>query len=464
MTPIFLYNTLTRKKEEFKPLRDKEVGLYACGPTVYWFAHIGNFRSFIFEDVLRRVLEYNGYRVRHAMNFTDVGHLTSDEDVGEDKIEIGAKREGKSARQIADFYIADFKNEAKKLNIKEPTDYARATDYINEQIRLVEILEEKGFTYKTSDGVYFDTSQLPDYGQLARLNAAGQKAGARVDLGEKKNPTDFALWKFSPAAAKRQQEWDSPWGMGFPGWHLECSAMAEKILGPEFDIHCGGIDHVPVHHTNEIAQSEAAFGRVPARFWLHNEFVLVNGEKMSKSLGNLWTVSDLETKGINPLAYRYLTLTAHYRSQLNLTDESLRAAQNALNKLYDFLREADNESDQKTPADLGEKYHQEFLLAVNDDLDTPKAISLVWRLVDDKKISAPDKKELFLDFDRVLGLNLNQIKPIEVPEEIKKLADERENCRQEKKWAESDQLRQKLEELGWLVEDTPQGPKIKPRI
>jgi cysteinyl-tRNA synthetase len=476
------YNTLTRKKEIFRPLKNKQAGLYACGPTVYWYAHVGNMRSYLFVDVLTRVLEYNDYKVKYVMNFTDVGHLTSGEDTGEDKMEKGAKREGKTAKEIADFYIAAFKKDAATLNIKPPTVYARATEHIREQIELVKILEKKGFSYEIADGVYFDTSKLKDYGQLARLDLAGLKAGARVEqVAGKKNPTDFALWKLTPKNVKRQQEWRSPWGKGFPGWHLECSAMSQKYLGRQFDIHCGGIDLIPVHHTNEIAQSEAAHGKIPACFWLHGEHLLIDGEKMAKSVGNILTVEKI-SEIFNPLAFRYLVLTAHYHSLLNLTWESLEAAQHALGRLYRLMLETKNApagewrlkklgsklglAGKKTAALLQrtKKYEEDFLTSINDDLNMPKALSIVWLMVEDKEIPLAAKRELLLKFDRVLGLDLDKTKPAEPPAQIKKMAQDREQYRQQKKWQKADVLRNQIEKQGWVVEDTIQGPKLKPKI
>ncbi len=479
--PLRFYNTLTRKKEVFKPLKNKRAGLYACGPTVYWYAHIGNLRAYLFEDILRRVLEYNGYKVEHVMNFTDVGHLTSNEDTGEDKIELGARREGKTAKYVADFYIAAFKKDAQILNIKKPTVYARATAHLKEQIELVKILEKRGFTYQIEDGVYFDTSKLKNYGQLAQLDLANLKPGARVaQVSGKKNPTDFALWKLTPAGVKRQQEWDSPWGKGFPGWHLECSAMSRKYLGPQFDIHAGGVDHISVHHTNEIAQSEAAYGKIPARFWLHGEFLLIDDNKISKSLGNIITLDKIAEK-FNPLAFRYLVLTTHYRSQLNLTWESLTAVQTALANLYQTvwnlkLTAAGNFWLIKLLAKLGlagkkiknslkavKKYEEEFLEAINDDLDMPKALSIVWRLVDDKNILPAGKKKLLLQFDEILGLDLDKVKIIPPPAKIRKLVELREKCRREKQWLKADILRAQIEQEDWLLEDMAEGPKLKPK-
>ncbi|MEM4245179.1 MAG: cysteine--tRNA ligase, partial [Candidatus Nanoarchaeia archaeon] len=288
------YNTLTRKKEVFKPIHDKKVGIYTCGPTVYWYQHIGNLRSYIFSDLLKKVLLFNGYEVKHVMNVTDVGHLTSDADEGEDKIEKAAAKEGKSAKEIADYYWKVFRNDFKKLNIAEPTVWCKATEHIKEQIDLIKRLEKKGYTYRTDDGIYFDTSKFKDYGKLARLKKEGLEAGKRIELKDKKNITDFALWKFSEKPGVRQQEWDSPWGVGFPGWHIECSAMSMKHLGEHFDIHTGGIDHIPVHHTNEIAQSEAATGKKFVNYWMHGAFLTSKGEKISKSKGGLYTIAELE--------------------------------------------------------------------------------------------------------------------------------------------------------------------------
>ncbi|HKZ34226.1 MAG TPA: cysteine--tRNA ligase, partial [Candidatus Nanoarchaeia archaeon] len=316
---IKLYNTLTRKKEVFKPLKKGQVGVYTCGPTVYWYQHIGNLRTYIFADILKRVFLYNNYKVKHIINVTDVGHLTSDADTGEDKIERAAKREGKTAREIADYYLRIFQEDFKKLNILEPNSWPKATEHIKEQIELIKKLEEKGFTYKTNDGIYFNTGKLKDYGKLARLKIRGLQAGKRISLGEKKNKTDFALWKFSPLGEKRQQEWDSPWGIGFPGWHIECSAMSMKYLGENFDIHTGGQDHIQIHHTNEIAQSEAATGKPFVRYWLHGAWLLFRGRKISKSLGGLYTISELEKLGFEPIDFRYLCLGTHYRKPLSFT-------------------------------------------------------------------------------------------------------------------------------------------------
>lgn len=463
---IKLFNTLSRKKEIFKPLKDKKVGLYTCGPTVYWYAHIGNLRSYFFEDILKRILEYNGYKVKHVMNITDVGHLTSDADAGEDKMEIGAKREKKTAWEIAEFYAKTFKKDLKLLNIKEPDIWVKATDTIEEQIKLIQILEKKGFTYKITDGVYFDTSKLKHYGRLWGKKERKIKPGARVEMVKgKRNPTDFALWKLTPAGVKRQMEWGSPWGHGFPGWHTECVVMSTKNLGVPFDIHCGGIDHVLIHHTNEIAQTEAAFGKIMAKFWLHGEFMTVEGEKMAKSKGNIFIVDDLIKKGFNPLAYRYLCLGTHYRSKLNFSWESLMAAQNALENIYQKIIEMKSKiplgSRRLSSSKIKNDYQKLFLNLISDDLNTPKALALMWDLIGNNKITNQEKYKLLLDFDKVFGVKLAEVREIKIPEEIKRLIKAREEYRKKGNWKAADQIRQKIKTLGYWVEDTKEGPKIQ---
>lgn len=456
---LYLYNTLTKRKEKFEPLNPPYVGMYTCGPTVYNYAHIGNLRTYIFEDILKRVLIYNGYIVKHVMNITDVGHLTSDADEGEDKIEREAKKERRSAWEIAEFYTEAFKRDLKKLNIIEPDIWCKATDHIQDFIDLILILERKGYTYKTSDGIYFDTSKVPDYGKLAGQDLESLLPGARVEYNpEKKNPTDFALWKFSPKDVKRQMEWDSPWGIGFPGWHIECSAMSTKYLGQPFDIHCGGIDHIPIHHTNEIAQSEAAYDKPMAKYWLHGEFLVMGEKRMGKSEGNFITLSDLEEKGYHPLSYRYFCLTAHYRSPLKFTWTALEAAQRALFRLYENIKRYPQGN-----ASYDKKYEEEFHKAINDDLDMPKALAITWELVKDDKISPEVKRETLLQFDKVLGLSLDnppEIK-IEIPEEIWKLVEEREVARKNKDWEKADKIREEIKNRGYIIEDTPQGPRVK---
>ncbi len=451
-----LFDTYTREVREFKPLNANQVGLYTCGPTVYDFAHLGNLRTYIFEDILRRVLECNGYAVKHVMNITDVGHLVSDADTGEDKMEKGARRTGKSAWQIAEEYTQVFKEDLQHLNILPPTIWCRATDHIREQIDTIRCIEAKGFTYRTSDGIYFDTSKLPDYGYLARLDIEGLQAGSRVEVGEKRNPTDFALWKFSPAGQQRQMEWDSPWGVGFPGWHIECSAMSEKYLGPFFDIHCGGEDHIPVHHTNEIAQTEACHGTRLANFWMHGYFLQLEDAKMAKSAGEFLRVQTLIDRGIDPLAYRMLCLGAHYRTKLNFTWESLEGAATALQRLRTTMHEWE------APGAIDENYRRRFLEQINDDLNMPRALAVTWELVKSEVPSAAKKATLF-EFDRVLGLRLADWQPKQetVPNEIMMLVEQRRLARSEKRWKDSDALRDQIKAAGWEIEDTPQGPKLR---
>ncbi|MBU0545675.1 cysteine--tRNA ligase [Patescibacteria group bacterium] len=458
-----LYNSLARKIEEFKPVKKTKVGMYTCGPTVYNYAHIGNLRTYVFEDILKKVLRANGYKVKHVMNITDVGHLTSDADQGEDKIEKGSKREGKTAWEIADFYTKAFKSDIKDLGIEEPNVWCRATEHIKQQIKLIKRLEKKGFTYQTADGIYFDTSKLSDYGRLANLQHQELRAGARVDVGDKKNITDFALWKFSPKLETRQMEWLSPWGMGFPGWHVECSAMAEEYLGQPFDIHCGGIDHLSVHHPNEMAQSEAAYGKPLANYWLHGEFLLIpGGEKMAKSDENFITLDTLKKRGINPLSYRYFLLQTHYRKQLTFSWEALEAAQNGLQHLYRSATVISNQTDFSSAEALAkaqESLKTKFFEHINDDLDTPGALALIWTALKDKTISL----ETLLKLDEVLGLKIKENmeqKEEELPEKIKMLISERDNARAEKDWTKSDDIRGKLEKMGYEVEDTKDGQKI----
>ncbi|MFA5249594.1 MAG: cysteine--tRNA ligase [Candidatus Paceibacterota bacterium] len=462
-----LYNTLTRQKEEFKPIKPGEVGLYTCGPTVYWFAHIGNMRAYLFEEMLKRVLQYNGYKVKHVMNLTDVGHLTSDEDTGEDKLEKGARRDNKTVWEVADFYAQAFKRDLNLLNFQNPDIWIKATDTVKEQIELIEKLEEKGFAYIIGDGVYFDTSKLPTYGKLWPNKKMDMKAGARVEMAEgKKNLTDFALWKFSPKEGpKRQMEWESPWGVGFPGWHTECVVMSIENLGIPFDIHCGGIDHILIHHTNEIAQAEAAYGKDMCNYWMHGEFLtLKNDEKMAKSAGTVVLVEDIIKRGMNPLAYRYLILTAHYRKKVEFSWEALQAAQTGLDNLYEKVLEFKNAPAEPIYSQKAKDSQQKFLDAINDDLNMPQALAAAWEVVKDKELSKGEKYALLTDFDKVFGLDLDKVetkKEEEVPEEIKKLVDLRGQARQQKNWAESDRIRDQIKTLGYEVEDTPQGQKAK---
>ena len=392
-----LYDTYTRSTREFQPLKGKQVGLYTCGPTVYDYAHIGNLRTYVFEDVLRRVLEFNGYEVNHVMNITDVGHLVSDADSGEDKMEKGARRTGQSAWEIADYYTQCFRDDMRSLNIQEPDIWCKATDHITEQIEFIKCIDKKGYTYATSDGIYFDTSSLTNYGYMARLNIEGQQAGARIDLGEKRHITDFALWKFSPKDQKRQMEWDSPWGVGFPGWHIECSAMSAKYLGEFFDIHCGGEDHIPVHHTNEIAQTEACYGTRLANFWMHGYFLQLDEAKMSKSTGEFLRVKTLADQGYDPLAYRVFLLSAHYRTKLNFNWEALEGAARSLDRLRNLCYELGE------PGIIDEPLADKFLCQINDDLNMPRGMAVVWDLAR-SDLPPSTKKATLLLFDRVLGL------------------------------------------------------------
>lgn len=464
---IYLTNTLTGKKEKFIPINPPYVGMYSCGPTVYSNAHIGHMRRYVGDDVLKKALRSNGFVVKHVMNITDVGHLTSDADTGEDKVEKAAKESRKSAWDIAKFYTDQFFASTDALNIDRPDIVCRATEHIREQIELVRRLEEKGFTYRLKDGVYFDTSKFPDYGKLAG-GKAGIMPGARVDIGEKKNPTDFALWKFTPEGIRRQMQWESPWGVGFPGWHIECSAMSMKYLGESFDIHTGGVDHIPIHHTNEIAQSEAATGKPFVKYWIHFEFLTVEGRKMSKSLGNIYTVEDIKSKGFDPLALRYLFLTAHYKDKQNFTWEALQAAQNALNNLRDLVLAAKVQSTRTVLSTEKSKKVEEYLLRftkeINDDLNTPKALAIVWEALK-SNIPSKDKYDLVVSFDEVLGLGLGKLSEgaveLKITEEVRSLVDERERLRKAGDFEKADKIRNEIEKRGFKIEDTPKGPRIR---
>ena len=459
---LYLYNTLTRQKEAFVPIRPGEVGLYTCGPTVYNFAHIGNLRTYIFEDVLKRVLGFNGYTVRHVMNITDVGHLSGDRDMGEDKMEAGSRREGKTAWGIAEFYTQAFKQDIARLNILEPTVWCKATDSIPEQIDLIRILEEKGFTYRTRDGIYFDTARFPDYARLSSQNLEALQEGARVEKNpEKRNATDFALWKFSPPGSRRQMEWDSPWGVGFPGWHIECSAMSMKFLGEQLDIHCGGIDHIDIHHTNEIAQSEAATGRRFFNFWMHGTFLNIQGgKKMAKSEENFLTLENaLVKRGISPLAYRFAAFLTHYRKPMEYSDESILAAKNGLEHLRNQVREIANGGEPVT-GEASSAFREKFREAVNDDLNMPRAMAIVQEMLK-SDIPRSDKHATMLELDRVLGLNLDQVdEREELPAEVQQLVEDRRRARESKNWGESDRLRDAIQSMGYIVKDTRDGMKL----
>lgn len=472
MTDLFLTNTLTHKKEKFVPLHPPKVGLYTCGPTVYNYPQIGNWRTFIFGDLLRRVLGYNGFDVTHVMNVTDVGHLTGDNvgdaDLGEDRMEKAAKREGKTAWDIADFYIKDFVESREKLNILSPKFFVRATDHIADQIDLIKKLEDKGFAYVTKMGVYFDVSNFPNYGKLGGQKILDKRVATRDELKEdpeKKNPFDFALWKFSLPTDKRQMEWASPWGKGFPGWHIECSAMSMKYLGESFDIHTGGVDHIAIHHTNEIAQSEGATGKPFVKFWLHGEFLKVDGGRMGKSLGNAYTLHDIEKRGFEALALRYLYLTAHYKDTLNFTWDALSAAQTALNKLREQVQAAKTQTGRTSLSqekhEKVENYGKTFLGAINDDMNIPKALAVLWEVVK-SNVPSEDKYDLALSFDEVLGLKLGELLlEVEIPQDILQLAARREDLRKEGKFDQADIIRKQMIKQGFKIEDTSQGPKVK---
>ncbi len=456
-----LYNTLTRKKEEFVPLKKGTVKMYSCGPTVYNYAHIGNMRAYIFMDTLRKVLKYNGYKVKHVMNITDVGHLVSDADEGEDKMAKTARIENRSVYEIAKEYTDAFMKDIKALNIDTPEHIAKATEHIREMEIYVNDIVKNGYAYETSKGVYFDTSKLPNYGKmLSNNNVDDLKAGARVEVDtEKRNPQDFALWIKAPK--EHIMKWNSKWGLCYPGWHIECSAMSRKYLGDKFDIHTGGVDHIPIHHENEIAQSIGATGHNLANYWMHVEFLLIDGGKMSKSLGNVYTLNDLKAKGIDALSYRYFTYSSHYRNKLNFTWDAIKSAKNSLNKLRDMIA-LHKGVNKKIDKNIISKYEEQFLDAINDDMNMPVAISIVWEIAKEKEKSN-DFYELIKKFDSVLSLDLdkNDKEDINIPEDIKLILNEREDARKNKNFAKSDELRDKLKELGYIVKDTKDGQIIE---
>ncbi|MFH1607636.1 MAG: cysteine--tRNA ligase [archaeon] len=462
-----LYNTLTRKKEIFKPIKKGKVGIYGCGPTVYWYQHIGNMRRYVFEDILIRTLLFNDYKVKHVINVTDVGHLTSDADEGEDKMVKAIKREGlelnkNSMLKIADKYTKVFKEDLKKLNIIEPDFWPKATEHIKEQIELIKRLEEKGYTYKTSVGLIFDTEKFGfgEYSKFGKLNIEELEGGKRVkEDPERRNKSDFALWITNQP--NHIMQWDSPWGNGFPGWHLECSAMSMKYLGKQFDIHTGGEEHIPIHHTNEIAQSEAVTGKKPwVRYWLHMRWLLVKDDKMSKSLGNVYRLDDLEKKGFSPMSFRYLCLLTHYRKQLNFTWKHLESAKKSLERMKNIVSNL-KKSSQKTNKKNVEMATKQFTEFLNDDLNTPRALSYLWEILRDDRLNDAEKYELALEFDKVFGLDLDKEEDVEIPAEIQKLVDEREKARKEKDWNKADELRKEIQKKGFLVEDGERGSEVK---
>jgi len=455
------YNTLTRKKEDFSPIDSGEVRIYSCGPTVYNYVHIGNLRSYIFADILRRTLLYSGFKVKQVMNITDIGHLSSDGDMGEDKMTKGLLREGKkltlkNMRELAEFYAEKFKGDLRAINVEMPEKMVFASDHVKEGVDLIKKLEKKSYTYKTSDGVYFNTSKMPDYGALSGGKTEWDKKGARItENSEKKNPEDFALWKFDSKIGFK-----SPWGVGFPGWHIECSAMSMKFLGEQFDIHTGGIDLIPTHHTNEIAQSECATGKKPfVKYWMHSEFVDAGIEKMSKSKNNFLKLESLIDKNIDPTTYRFWLLMAHYRTKVNFVWEALEGAETALKRLYSLFLELGSDV-----GSVHAEYQNKFKEYIGNDLDTPRAMVLLWDVIKDPNMSSGDKKATILDFDKVLGLRFadseKKFREEKIPQKILKLAEERESARQDKDFKKSDELRAKINSLGYEVKDTEEGPKI----
>lgn len=463
---LFFYNTLTGKKEKFIPINKNEVKMYSCGPTVYSYAHIGNFRTYIFVDSLRRTLEYNGYKMKHVMNITDVGHLTSDADTGEDKMEKAAKKEGKDPYEIAKFYANAFMNDMGKLHIEKPEIITKATDNIPQMIEMVKEIIKNGYGYETSKGIYFDVSKLDKYPVLSNNSVEGQQAGARVEVDkEKRNPFDFALWIKAPE--NHIMKWDSPWGKSYPGWHIECSAMGRRFLGENFDIHTGGVDHIPVHHENEIAQCKGAFGHNPANFWMHCEFLLVDGGKMSKSLGNIYTISELKEKGIEPLAYKLFCFSSHYRNKLNFTFDGVKASNIALNRIRKGYLAHLNGNDSIEEKEI-EEYENRFHNAINDDLNIPLAIGVLWDVIRNEKKSK-ELADLILRFDKVFGLDLaNSEKYLQelneneedisvIPEQVLQFANERKIARENKDFQKADLLRKKIEESGYQIKDIAGG-------
>ncbi len=456
-----LYNSLSRTIEDFQPLHPPQVGLYTCGMTVYDFAHIGHGRKYVGDDILRRLLTRFGFEVMHVQNVTDVGHLVSDADAGEDKLEKGARKQGRTVWEVAEYFTKHFYDSMDALNVLRPSVVCRATDHIPEQIALVKTLVEKGFAYDTPEAVYFEVAKFPTYDSLfGNQSLDEKKTGAREEVKtdeRKKNPADFALWfKCVGRFAGHTMHWDSPWGAGFPGWHIECSAMSMKYLGESFDIHTGGIDHIPVHHPNEIAQSEAASGKPFVKYWVHYAFLTVDGKKMSKSLGNYYTIEDVLKKGFDPLALRYFYLTAHYRKPLNFTWEALGAAQNALSELRLKISHSQRNTLSQEKLAKVDQYRAQFDEALADDMNTPQALAVVWEVVK-SNIPTPDKYDLLMDFDEVLGLELKKPLDEHIPEEITTLARRRDDLRKEKKFSEADKVREEIEAKGYEVEDAGEG-------
>ncbi len=466
-TPLTLYNTETRSLEVFTPRTPGEVLMYSCGPTVYDFAHIGNLRAYVFVDILKRTLTQNGYAVKNTINLTDFGHLTDDADAGEDKMMKGLRREGKpvtlaAMRELSDFYIDAFKADLASLRIQPPSTFSRASDYIHEQIQLIATLEEKGYTYETADGVYFDIARFPKYGRLGNIDVAALKSGARVETNtEKRHPADFAVWK------KGELGWDSRWGKGFPGWHVECSAMAIATLGKQLDIHTGGIDHISTHHNAEIAQSECATGKRFSRYWMHSEFITIDSMKISKSLGNTINLRHVIEAGFSADDFRYWLLTAHYRSPINFSFETLKGAKQALYRLKRYVYE-----DFGGQAGTSDRSYLERAEAhLNNDLDTAGAIALLFEIAKDKRLDAGTKLATMQQIDCILNIGLRDerdsalvslgvVSKSDIPEEVVALMEAREAARRDRDWAKADQLRAELNLAGYTVEDTPDGPKL----
>lgn len=460
-----IYNTLTRQKEEFKPIKEGEVKFYSCGPTVYNYAHIGNLRTYIFNDLLKRALEYNNYKVTHVMNITDVGHLTDDADDGEDKMEKGAKREGKTVWEVAEFYTNAFKTDLKKLNIHEPTVWCKATEHIKEMIDMNKEIQNNGYTYESGGNLYYDTSKFKYYAELGNLNL-NDETNSRVEQDQnKKHPRDFVLWfglGNSKFGSEHAMKWDSPWGIGYPGWHIECCAMSSKYLGNHFDIHTGGIDHIQVHHTNEIAQAEAALNVHPwVNYWMHANFLVIDKGKMAKSGENFLRLALLEEKGYDSMEYRYFCLGAHYKSELKFTWEALDSAKNAYTKLKKKIIEIKTTT--KDGSDETSKYIEKFENAINDDLNIPISLATVWDIINDDTLSNKAKYDAVLKIDEVLGLNFKEMeeKAINIPQEITDLAQQRIEAKKNKDYAKADELRNKIQELGYIIEDTKEGSNIK---
>ena len=456
---IYFYNTLTKKKEKFEPIQNDEVKIYSCGPTVYKNATIGNMRTNLFQDTLRRVLKYNGYKLKHVMNITDVGHLVSDGDEGEDKMLKSAREEHKTPLEIAEYYTKLFFADLERLNIEKPEIICKATDHIKEMLELVQKIMERGYAYETSTAIYFDVSKLDEYGILSGINLEEQKSGARVEVDkEKRNPYDFALWIKAPE--NHLMKWDSPWGQSYPGWHIECSAMSTKYLGEVFDIHTGGIDLIPTHHENEIAQSKGACGKIPAHYWMHGEYLLINGGKMSKSLGNVYLLDDIISRGYDPLTYRLFNFSCHYKGKLNFTWEGMNSAAVSLKRLREGYQKhlvGNAAVSDEIINDMENRFHQ----AINDDLNMPLAMSVVWEAI--KYLEKSNKIAKLLEkFDTVLGLKIAEKKQEkEIPQEILELVEQRKQARAEKNWAESDRLRDLIAEKGYNIKDTKDGAQIE---